>query len=113
MELMIGLLISAVIFGVIGMAIGDYGGKKNGPMGALLGALLGPLGCIIAALLPPGDGAEKKVTGAGEAERIAKLEAELNRMKKGEVTRPAAKSLMKPLVRDSAGDGEVPTYRLD
>jgi hypothetical protein len=44
--------ISAVIFGVIGMAIGDLGGKKNGPLGGLLGALLGPIGILIVAVLP-------------------------------------------------------------
>ena len=44
--------IIAVVCAVIGMAIGDLGGKKNGVAGLLLGGLLGPLGCVIAALLP-------------------------------------------------------------
>lgn len=52
MQYLIMYGISAVICGVIGFAIGDLGGKKNGPIGGLLGALLGPIGLIMVALLP-------------------------------------------------------------
>lgn len=44
--------LSALVFGVIGFAVGDLGAKKNGPLGGVLGALLGPIGLIVVALLP-------------------------------------------------------------
>lgn len=111
MELLITLIISAAIFGVIGMAIGDLGGKKNGPVGFLLGALLGPIGCIIAAVIPPAADSEKAKGEAAEKQRLAKLEAELAALKNGKVA--AGTPLMKAKVIPVENDGEVPTYRLD
>ena len=54
MTTILPLLIVCVICGVIGMAVGDMGGKKNGKTGLALGILLGPLGVVIAAVLPAG-----------------------------------------------------------
>lgn len=45
-------IIIMIVCGVIGMAVGDMGGKKNGKTGLALGILLGPVGIIIAAVLP-------------------------------------------------------------
>lgn len=53
------ILVFCIIFGVIGMALGDQGKKKNGRMGFLLGFLLGPLGLIITPFLPAGTQVEK------------------------------------------------------
>jgi len=108
MEILILLVIVAMIFGFIGMAIGDLGGKNNGPAGFLLGALLGPLGCLIAAVLPPGGGADKAPQPATDdtKKKIAELEAKLADLKKAQ---PAAK---KALVNPD-DDGGIPTYRLD
>lgn len=96
---------SALVCGVIGYALGDLNGRENGPMGAVLGALLGPLGCICAALLPKASGDEKAPpVPDGKAREIARLEAELARLKK-----PAEKCAA-PRADD---DGEIPTYKLD
>jgi hypothetical protein len=107
MELLIILIICAVIFGFIGMAIGDLGGKKNGAAGFALGALLGPLGCVIAAVIPASDadGAPAVATpDQGTRRKIAALEAQLAELKK-----PAAKA---PAKR-ADDDGTIPTYSLD
>ena len=53
------ILVFCIIFGVIGMALGDLGKKKNGKIGFLLGFLLGPLGVIITPFLPAGAQVEK------------------------------------------------------
>jgi hypothetical protein len=75
-------------------------------------ASLGPIGWIIVAVLPPAE--EKPAAGTKketDAEKLARLEAELAKLsspKTGamKATRPRAKE-------DLAGDGEVPTYKLD
>lgn len=111
---MIIIVIGAVIFGVIGMAIGDHGGKGNGAMGGLLGALLGPIGCVIAAVLPKDEAAQTKEKGAApetEKQRIARLEAEIAKLSGGTV--PGEKKIIPRAKDDLASDGEVPTYRLD
>ena len=107
METLIAIIIGATIRGVIGMAIGDLGGKKNGPVGGLLGALLGPLGWIIVAVMPPnlqGVLPESKPTPVANDQRIAALEAELKSLKSN--PKPKAGS-------DISDDDEIPTYRLD
>jgi hypothetical protein len=52
-----------VVCGVIGMAVGDLGGKKNGMAGLVLGFLLGPLGVVIAAVLPAGAVGKQEIRG--------------------------------------------------
>ena len=64
-QYLIILGISALICGVIGLAIGDLGGKKHGPLGGLLGALLGPLGILIVAVLPKQEEKPKAKAGDG------------------------------------------------
>ena len=110
MGYLITLLIWAVICGLVGMAIGDLGGKKNGALGGLLGALLGPIGWIIVAVSPPKNDGESSVqpTGNGEQDRIAKLEAELASLKATN-RKPATPALGK----DLNDDGGIPTYKLD
>lgn len=46
-------ILACLIFGLIGMIIGNLGEKKNGELGLILGLLFGPIGWIITAVLPP------------------------------------------------------------
>jgi hypothetical protein len=108
MEYLIGLLLGAAICGVIGMAIGDLGGKKNGAAGFALGALLGPIGWIITAVLSPASDAEPKAAPEVKEDRIAKLEAELAALKSPRVEKSA-----KIQGKDLSDDGGIPTYKLD
>lgn len=115
MEILIPLIVFVVIFGFIGMAIGDLGGKKNGPVGFILGGLLGPIGCIIAAVIPPAADSDKVKAETAEKERLARMEAELAALKSGKAA-PAAsgKSLMaKSSPAPVDDDGGIPTYKLD
>ena len=102
MEMLIILIICAVVFGFIGMALGDLGGKAQGPAGFLCGALLGPLGCVIAVLLPPAAPGPDVQT----QRKIAAMEAQLAALKAG--PKPVAKA--KAAVD---ADATIPTYRLD
>lgn len=102
-------LIPAVIFAVIGMGVGDAGGKKNGAIGFILGLALGPIGCIVAAVLPPAKDSEVAKAKESEKERIARLELELAKVKSQP---PAATPKPKPS-RDLADEGGIPTYKLD
>lgn len=107
MEILIILIICAVIFGFVGMAIGDLGDKKNGTTGFVLGALLGPLGCVIAAVIPAADADKAEVPAPADKEtqrKIAALEGQLAALKG-----PAAK----PVAKHDDDDGTIPTYRLD
>ena len=112
MELIISLLFSSLIFGIVGYAVGDLGGKKNGKKGMALGALLGPIGCIIVAILPPGEGSavknEKQQAIDLERRKVALLEAQLAELKKDRS--PAANSRTQ---RAEALLDEPPVYRLD
>ena len=110
MEYIFIILIPAAIFGLIGMAIGDSGGKKNGAKGFVLGLVLGPIGCIVAALLPPDETSEVAKAKESEKERIARLELELARLKSAPAEKTPAKISAS---RDLADDGGIPTYRLD
>jgi hypothetical protein len=110
MEMLIILIICAVVFGFIGMALGDLGGKAQGPAGFLCGALLGPLGCVIAVLLPPAAGKAAATAAPGPDvqthRKIAAMEAQLAALKAG--PKPVAKA--KAAVD---ADATIPTYRLD
>lgn len=109
MELLIIIIISAVIFGFIGMALGDLGGKAQGPAGFLCGALLGPLGCVIAVLLPPAAGKAAAAPGpdAQTQRKIAAMEAQLAALKAG------PKVAAKPAKNADDDDSPIPTYSLD
>ena len=110
MEYIFIILIPAAIFGLIGMAIGDAGGKKNGAKGFVLGLVLGPIGCIVAAVLPPDENSEVAKSKESEKERIARLELELARLKAAPSDKAPAKA---PASKDLSDDGGIPTYRLD
>ncbi len=109
METLIVLMICGVIFGFIGMAIGDLGDKKNGNTGFALGFLLGPIGCIIAAVIPSSNPTAKASAKPAEdqARKIAALEAQLAKM--NAPIKPPVKSHAKP----AYDDGDVATYKLD
>lgn len=81
----IALLIACAVMGVIGMAIGDLGEKKNGPAGFLLGALLGPIGWIIVAIIPhnasAGENSSVALPADPNAAKISQLEAQLAELK--------------------------------
>lgn len=113
MELIISLLFSSLIFGIVGYAVGDLGGKKNGKKGMALGALLGPIGWIIVAILPPGEGStvknEKQQAIDLERRKVALLEAQLAELKKTG-SRPPAPA---PNVSKLSSIDEPPVYRLD
>lgn len=92
------------------MAIGDLGGKQNGALGFCLGAMLGPIGWIVVAVLSSGEKSDVSAnpppaTNADQG-RIAKLEAELAKLKSEPVK---AKVRAKD---DLAGDGEIPTFKI-
>ena len=109
---MISLLFSSLIFGIVGCAVGDLGGKKNGKKGMALGALLGPIGCIIAAILPPGEGSavknEKQQAIELERRKVAILEAQLTELKKGRSPATSSRTQRAEALLD-----EPPVYRLD
>lgn len=109
METLIIIIICAVVFGFIGMALGDLGGKAQGPAGFLCGALLGPLGCVIAVLLPPAAGKAAAAAPGPDAQtqrKIAAMEAQLAALKAG------PKVVAKP-VKKADDDSPIPTYSLD
>jgi hypothetical protein len=109
---MISLLFSSLIFGIVGCAVGDLGSKKNGKKGMALGALLGPIGCIIAAILPPGEGSavknEKQQAIELERRKVAILEAQLTELKKGRSPATSSRTQRAEALLD-----EPPVYRLD
>ena len=86
MEYFIALIFYCGIFGAIGYAIGELNDKKNGQVGLILGVLLGPIGCIIAAVIAPGEGSpikQEKLQGIElERRKVALLEAQLAELKK-------------------------------
>jgi hypothetical protein len=100
METVIILLIGAGISGIIGLAIGDLSGKKNGSLGFILGALLGPIGWIIVAVLAPSESTEKPAIES-PADKMRRLEAE-------NVALKARASL-----KAADDDDNIPTYKLD
>jgi hypothetical protein len=112
MEFLVPLVISSLIFGIVGCAIGDLGGKKNGKKGMALGALLGPIGCIIVAILPPGEGSavknEKQQAVELERRKVALLEAQLAELKKDRAPATSSRTQRVEALLD-----EPPVYRLD
>lgn len=108
MEFLLTVIILGIICGFIGMAIGDIGGKGNAGSGFILGLLLGPLGCIIAAVIPPSATSEKVQKEEAEKARLAKLEAELAALK----AKPAS-AAPKRIIPAREDDGQIPVYRLD
>ena len=112
MEFLIPLVISSLIFGIVGCAIGDLGGKKNGKKGMALGALLGPIGWIIVAILPPGEGSavknEKQQAVELERRKVALLEAQLAELKKDRAPATSSRTQRAEALLD-----EPPVYRLD
>jgi len=108
MEFLIIAVLSGIIFGLVGMAIGDLGGKKNGRTGFVLGLLLGPFGCVIAAVIPASASSEKVQKEEAEKTRLAKLESELAALK----AKPAA-AAPKRVIPAREDDGQIPVYRLD
>jgi uncharacterized membrane protein YeaQ/YmgE (transglycosylase-associated protein family) len=114
METIIILLIAGVICGFIGMGIGDLNGKNNGNKGFLLGFLLGPIGCIIAALLPPDQASAAPAAAPAKPDAqqtISMLEAQLAELKRN--ANPDAKSLIKAPSKPRTDEGTIPTYKLD
>jgi len=109
METFIILGICGLVFGFIGMAIGDLGEKKNGPTGFMLGFLLGPIGCIIAAVIPSSKpaGVPAPQPADDHSRKIALLESQLAQLKA--TPKPSAKVYGIP----DSNDGEIPTYKLD
>ena len=112
MEYLIALLFCCGIFGAIGYGIGELNDKKNGQTGLVLGVLLGPIGCVIAAVLGPGEGSagkQEKLQGiALERRKVALLEAQLAELKKAGSPPPVPDSLAKVSSLD-----EPPVYHLD
>jgi len=104
----ITLVIGGIICGLIGIAIGDLGGKGNASTGFVLGLLLGPIGCIIAAVIPPSASSEKVQKEEAEKARLANLEAELAALK----AKPA-KAAPKRNIPAREDDGQIPVYKLD
>lgn len=109
MELIIIWIFFAAVCGFIGYSLGEMNGKQNGAMGGLLGALFGPLGCLVAAVLPPAQDQGEAKPATPNTDRIAVLEAELLKLKQG----ASVKTPARLAVKDLTGDDAIPTYKLD
>ena len=114
MDFIIIVIVVCVIFGFIGMGIGDLGRKNNGSVGFALGALLGPVGWIITAVIPANATDQSKSESPtslspSEKAKIQELESQLAALKN------KSASPMKPSKQalNSDDDGGIPTYKLD
>ena len=106
------------LMGLVGMAIGNIGGKQNGDKGFILGALLGPIGWIIVAVVPPREGslAYQQNWKSVELQQrtVSLLEALLAEMKKtSSIKTPTPEKTVtsKPIITTTNEDSNV--YRLD
>ena len=110
MEILIVLMFGGFVSGLIGLAIGDLGGKRNRRTGFALGFLLGPIGWIITAVIPASDAAGASLAaGSPDKEtqrKIEFLEAQLAELKG--LGKDAALPAAQRVDEDS-----IPIYRLD